>query len=416
MKTHFETYRSAITRFRNNPIPAPGKTVAKPPPPPEIESGAVDSLFLMDLEPPKEYPNPFALPGPSVSQTGALGCSIWEAYESCHKSINEAPINYIGGFNGKATVAVIDIFSANSEGHGRDVTQILARSGGLGAGDITMVEQERPTLETTALLWPGPESPEERVDAYIELQALHLLEGTSQVLEEMLDRPGITTINQSLGMTDFKIAIGLLELASQRMREGCHNADYLLEAFGVEEGPMEEKARRLSQAIIDRVESVNSNSARLKVSRRRHEGLSKKLADRGVSYVLPAGNGGAEIAWAREFGVNVPEGAEHSYLTNGQTIVVGAIDNRGTLCEFDDRVTDWSVEDPHLSFLASGENVPVITEGLLDFKSGTSYAAPLVAGRLERARRLCPEKSPQELGFLIADHPGVPGSDVPVVS
>ncbi|MCA9778716.1 MAG: S8 family serine peptidase, partial [Candidatus Eremiobacteraeota bacterium] len=66
-------------------------------------------------------------------------------------------------------------------------------------------------------------------------------------------------------------------------------------------------------------------------------------------------------------------------------------------------------------YLANGTNVPVDAFSGGTLMSGTSFAAPIVSGKIARVKGEAPAASADDLGFLIANHPGVKGSDLPVV-
>jgi subtilisin family serine protease len=119
---------------------------------------------------------------------------------------------------------------------------------------------------------------------------------------------------------------------------------------------------------------------------------AQHLRRRGGVLVVPAGNRGQNPGWSR----------------SPWMVAVGATD------EHDQRPA-WASYGWHLSMAAPGANIATLRPGGGHVRvSGSSYAAPMVAGVLALMMALDPKASPEELERLLLDSSqdlGRPGPD-----
>lgn len=295
----------------------------------------------------------------------------------------------------EAKVAVLDIFSKQPEGelwHGDLVSSILVNQG-VDESKILKLDNSN-DHNTNALLsdlgWKtGPEPTAERVDAYIELSAVHLLMKTNGKLKSLLDTPGhnIKVINQSQG----KSRVDIYELLADNIfdvnnvgpngqRVPSTLGKNLSQALGVDSTSPDGWGRALKQKIIERVDSVVDNSTLVAEVRGLHEGLLEKLGERGVTVVTSAGNNADELAELRDDGFQVPNDFDDDITAVGPKLIVGAIDRGPTPSSSDDTVAFFSSQYDGVNAYADGVNVATA----IGFSTGTSFAAPLVAASAYR--------------------------------
>ena len=125
----------------------------------------------------------------------------------------------------------------------------------------------------------------------------------------------------------------------------------------------------------------------------RHNGFSEELSERGVSYVVSAGN---EATYGSVMGAELEGGFDDSLYSNPHNITVGALD------QTTGEVADFSSDDPEVDFLAPGVDIKAgEEEGFV--ASGTSFAAPLIADQLDALRAENPDISQQELLQLLEE-------------
>lgn len=153
-------------------------------------------------------------------------------------------------------------------------------------------------------------------------------------------------------------------------------------------------------------------------ARERHSSLSEQLEQNGIAYVLSAGNDFDDAAAFRQVGIEVPSGADENMLINDHNITVGSFDPRGTLDPRDDLQAWHSSRAEQVDFLAQGVGVQAQALGHpFSDLTGTSYAAPHVAGRLLRVLQAHPEANIEEAVRLLGQQagPDILGTDIPVV-
>lgn len=349
------------------------------------------------------------LSAPAVSQTGFLAPSIASVYQEVMTNLEHLQVRYVGERSATARIAVIDHFERAD--HGEMVVDVVRQKSGCSPQDILKVEGTT-DFKSAPLLVPGPESPSQRLDAYIELSTTEELETKNKILRELSESTDIRTINMSLGHDTlgtadilFGQALRARDLTTPELRS------FIFEACGLPASWDPSNLKALKQALVKRVHQVTRESRLVDGAKRKHEALSKSLKEKGVAYVLPSGNSGEHLLYLKGIGIEVPNGAHHSEFHNPHAIVVGAIDDRGTPTPDDDEMAPFSSSSPYTAFLANGTNVRVQNQSV----DGTSFSAPVVAARLHQARQVLPEAPVEELGYLITRHARVPGSDIPVV-
>jgi hypothetical protein len=355
--------------------------------------------------------------GQSVSQSGFLAPAISDIYLSEQNRLQNRPVEFVGGRNENARVAVIDSFSPRSDFrlHGDHVLGVLQREGDLRPSEIQRVNFDAgSTVEL--LLEPGPESPSERLDAYIKLDALIGVEDKNKILRRLKTNENLQVVNMSLGIEPLGTVESLFGKALNRKEASKERSRFLFDAVGLPHSYDHQNLKLLRQRLLNRVCKVTSEDPEFQTSCADFRQLSSELKSNGVSFVVAAGNNEAQADVLRGLGYHLPAGATTSYFHNSDAIVVGALDDKGTADPSDDELAPFSTRSLYTSVLANGTKVPVDPFGGGDRRNGTSFAAPIVAGRIARVKTEKPEARPDEMVYLIADQIGVQGSSLPAVN
>ncbi len=189
-----------------------------------------------------------------------------------------------------ANIAVFDSFGLGTEAtHGEDVISVIGATGGFGDQNIQRFTTGNrvPLLETVRNAPPGQAT--QNLGTYVEATKSGLLEATSNNLETILTNPtsqGITTINQSQGMSKARVAERILnEMGNDPQLEA-----QVIGGLGL---PPNAQGRDIVQAVSGFVDNVVDNSLTVSQSQQRHVQLSQLAEQRGINHVVSAGNEGA---------------------------------------------------------------------------------------------------------------------------
>lgn len=405
-------------------LPGPGKGMkpAGTVPPDPFESFASGDSSFYTLDPieqakrdAKAMRRAFELSQPTTS----------EVYKTVARDLKEQPVQYVGGKNPQATVAVLDHFGDGDLDHGEAVTEVLKRAAGLDDSKIQRIENIDAGEAVVNLGGTkGPDSAEDRLNGYIELSGYLPLAQTNKALGEIANDPQskIKTVSQSQGLN----RIGMFKILQQTSFdfEGeepglTESGKLVFEGLGIKPELSSENMRAFYKKSLSKIDDIFSNSPRIQDAKKRHVELSKQLRDQGVAYVVSAGNDGQEL---RDFQENaqstrMPDSFDDDLFANAHNISVGALDDKGTADTGDDTIADFSSDHDQVDFLAQGVAVPVTNNGSTIFVDGTSFAAPFVSGKMAGLRREAPKASSETLEQQLRALASAPvkGSPLPVI-
>lgn len=298
------------------------------------------------------------------------------------------------------TIGVLDIYQdqpGKPPLHGDKVYSVI-ENGGFTGHDIQKFEHGTLAKSNQALcdllFQEGPEPAGDRLNAYIELSASHMLTKTNGTLGGFLADPnfGLSTINQSQGNSRADV-YSLLVSPSIRKEDGqevvSETGQRLAGAMGLSTDAESLTPQSLRQAYVDRVNSVIDGSQYIAEQQQQHVGLLQQLRERGTLVVSSSGNSADELWDYRAQGLRVPDSFDDDLSKVGPKLIVGALDDHGTPDRGDDEIAFFTSLYPGVNVLANGVNVPTVGGPA----TGTSYAAPLVAAEAEKVRRQHPEWS-----------------------
>lgn len=331
----------------------------------------------------------------------------------------------------QSEVAIYDEFAPQGQdpAHGDKVAAVFGQATGDDPAGFQRVTSGwmQPLNPSLLLTLPGEESAQERLTAYIEASSVLSYNSSSAALEATLnsDNGNLKVFNQSSGMTGIEQFFNLDESALVRERNDDGSVTntgltpvgaVAFEALGL---PTDDLGRdtmlQFAERYLAQQQEVLATSPAVAEARERHSELSAEMADRGIAYVLSAGNNHDELAILREAGIEVPESADDNFLANEHNIVVGSLDTNRTAEPGDDRMAAHSSQYNEVDFLAPGQNLQV--EGIDGLLNGTSYAAPNAGAQILQAMRANPTAELNEILESLAQgasHP-VAGWDIPVL-
>lgn len=356
------------------------------------------------------------LQAPSVSQSGFLAPAISEVFRLETLRDKQTDVDYVGGCNRRAKVAVIDSFSYDSETklHGDHVVGVLQREGDLRPSELQRVRFSC-GQQVTSLLDPGPESPEARLNGFIQQDSYFSLKDKCKILRDLKMNPNLQIINMSIGIDAFGTTNYLYRKALRDKDKPTAQSEFLFKAVDLPHSYEPENLKKLWQRLMNRVQGITACDPMVAGARREFHELTSRLKESGVSLVVAAGNDGQHARQMQAEGYEIPDGALVSDFQSADAVVVGAIDDKGTPSTLDDTLAPFTTPSPYTRYLANGTHVDVDAFGGGTLMSGTSFAAPIVAGKIAKARRQHPDAPPESISYLIARPVGVPGSNLPVV-
>ncbi|MEW6277493.1 MAG: S8 family serine peptidase [Candidatus Eremiobacterota bacterium] len=284
-----------------------------------------------------------------------------------------------------AGIAILDDFTPDAGeevAHGEKVEQVLMDSGGFDEDDVERY-QNTGGVSIEPLLAVGEDEFGGELDAYIEGRFVGLLEATSDNLEEILQDHDIRVINQSQSVSEARVTARLWAQA----QDDPEFRRQLERELGLA-SPAEDAD--LLQALVDRVDHVVEGSQRVQEAQQRYDGLTAELDERGVVYVVTAGNLGSFAREMERLGVEGDADFFHSAFDNGHTTVVGASDG-------EEGPADFTSPDAGAELAIDGEDVPISVNGHEFASDGTSFAAPQVAALAARMLEVNPDLTDEEV-------------------
>lgn len=318
-----------------------------------------------------------------------------------------SPLEYVGGFQQGATIGVLDSFRPSEQEmprHGDEVHAVILRRG-FQPEDVQKINnQYEPQTQRalTRMLYEGDEPFPERLDAYIEQLGGLALARTNEVLEKLSEQPDLSL--KALNISHGESRLGLYSSLRRAAFNGWDNGPLITDtgrnmarACGLDPEGHDFTSTKLYQALLDRVDSVVSDSPYLAEQQQEHSRLLDELRQKGVVVFSSAGNDNDEWLRLRDYGYRLHERFDDDFTSVGQKIIVGALDDRGTPDPGDDVIAEFSSRYPAVKVLAPGVGVATLGDRI---NSGTSFAAPLVLASYEQHRRAQPELPLHELEAL----------------
>ncbi len=205
------------------------------------------------------------------------------------------------------------------------------------------------------------------------------------------EQPSIRVINQSQGETSANQLAQLYQglHRSPEFRQG------VAQSMGLESGA---SVGEICQTLLHEADEVANNSKLCKQARQVYLKAAKDIHDRGITYLVAAGNHGPMGRELQALGVESSPSAFRNILVNEYVTVVGANDAQGQ---------PSGLNSPHsgAEVFELGEDLPWKTTDEFNpaqgVDSGTSLATPIVASRVLAMLEEQPDLTPFQIESLL---------------
>lgn len=291
-------------------------------------------------------------------------------------------------------LALIDDFDGDPAGfpHGQAVESVLLSHSQLGDSDVQRYQNDAKQADLVKLM---REDGLDFLTAYrtmVGRNIAHFYLNTASNLHQILqEQPDIKVISQSQGETPGRQLEGLFQglQTNQAFRDGaCHS-------LGL---PTDAPLAKICDGLLRAADREAAENDICKKAKAEYDKVSKKLYDKGVTYLVAAGNHGDIGATLASIGVEASPSSFRNVLVNDYVTVVGALTPDG-------QTSGLNSPGAAIKAYRRGEDLPwkaeegFNTEGV---SSGTSFATPIAAGEALQYLLSNPEHGPFEVEAHLA--------------
>lgn len=302
---------------------------------------------------------------------------------------------YCGKREEKPRVALLDNFenAATSTAHGEMTESVLMNSAGLGREDVQRYHCGNGNpIPVQQVLQAPADKLGGALRAHIGLSGALFLRATTEDLKQVLsEQPSVKVISQSESQSPVRAARPFYEAAAQdpafRERLGA--------ALGVAPNA---GLPAVAGELFAQAENFLRDPEAVKQARKDYLEVTRQLSEKGVTYLVAAGNLGEFVSDLERKGVTFSPSASRSLLVGDNTTVVGSLDENGGLASFNSPRSGIDVLTPGVNIPFSDPTPgPGKTPNEVLYGNGTSLSVPLAAGRAVKMLEANPTWGPFEI-------------------
>lgn len=289
-----------------------------------------------------------------------------------------------------AKVALFDDFDGENLGteinfpHGQAVESILLSHSELKDQDVQRVQNAPPSTDINQLMQEKHLPFDQAFRAMVARNiAKFYLTTTINVRNILNENPTVKVISQSQGETSAR----QVEQLFPNLANNPKTLSTVAQHFQL---PAEASLKEVCQALLNEADRISSSNEVCQKARQEFVKAAKEAQDRGVTYLVAAGNHGDFGRELESIGVEASASAFRNVLVNDHVTVVGATDAQGN-------PSTLNSPNARIEVYALGENLPWHVGEDLNrdgVNSGTSFATPIVAGKAAQIYQHQPSVTP----------------------
>lgn len=287
------------------------------------------------------------------------------------------------------TLAILDDFDGDEVGfpHGQAVESVLLSNSDLKDADVQRMQNMPEQARIEDIMRTNKVDFRTAYSATVMRNVAKFYLSTAQNLSTISkELPTVKVVEQSQGESAARLVGDMLSglEANEGIRQMAN------QSFGL---PADAPLAKLCESLIKEAESVISDNELVGKARQEYLKAARALNEQGITYLVAGGNHGDLAYNLQQMGVETSGSAFRSIFVNDYATVVGANDAQGNPSTLNSPGSGSEVYD-------LGEDLPWSAGDGFNQKgvnSGTSFAVPIVAGKVVEMIKNNPELSPFDI-------------------
>lgn len=286
-------------------------------------------------------------------------------------------------------LAILDDFDGDPAGfpHGQAVESVLFSNSELADSDVQRYQNDAPQTDLAKLMNERGLDFHTAYRTVVSRNIAHFyLQTTMNLRQIMTEQPEIKVVSQSQGETPGR----LLETLFSQIQKNQNLRNHATHSLGLEP---DASLKDICQQLLNSADQVMAGNEICQKAQAEYTKTTKELYDRGVTYLVAAGNHGEMGQVMQQIGVQPGPASFRNVLVNDYVTVVGANDKEGNPATLNSPASAIEVSRVGVDLpWQAGEGFD--QDGVA---SGTSFATPIAAGEAVKFLDQNPQAGPFEV-------------------